>query len=118
MGGKALAVVLDAVLVLVFATIGRRSHAHGITLGGVLETAAPFLVGTAAGWLLASVTLDAAPRSWQFGAVVVVSAVVVGMLLRKLAAAGTAPSFIVVATLFLTATLIGWRLIAKLLTTD
>lgn len=111
---RLLAPALDVLAVLVFALVGRRSHAHGITLGGVLETAAPFLCGTAAGWLLASVTLDASPRSWQFGAVVVVATVVIGMLLRRLATAGTAPSFVVVATLFLAATMLGWRLLAKL----
>lgn len=112
---RLLAPLLDLLAVLVFALVGRRSHAHGITLGGVLETAAPFLCGTAAGWLLASLTLDASPRTWQFGTIVVVATVVVGMLLRRLAATGTAPSFIIVATLFLTATLIGWRLLARLL---
>ena len=112
---RLLAPLLDLLAVLVFALVGRRSHAHGITLGGVLETAAPVLCGTAAGWLLASLTLDASPRTWQFGTIVVVATVVVGMLLRRLAATGTAPSFIIVATLFLTATLIGWRLLARLL---
>ena len=112
---RLLAPLLDLLAVLVFALVGRRSHAHGITLGGVLETAAPFLCGPAAGWLLASLTLDASPRTWQFGTIVVVATVVVGMLLRRLAATGTAPSFIIVATLFLTATLIGWRLLARLL---
>ena len=112
---RLLAPLLDLLAVLVFALVGRRSHAHGITRGGVLETAAPFLCGTAAGWLLASLTLDASPRTWQFGTIVVVATVVVGMLLRRLAATGTAPSFIIVATLFLTATLIGWRLLARLL---
>ena len=110
---RLLAPLLDLLAVVVFATVGRRSHAHGITLGGVLETAAPFLCGTAAGYLLASLTLDASPRTWQFGTIVVVATVVVGMLLRRLATAGTAPSFIVVATLFLTATLLGWRVVAR-----
>ncbi|GGB66641.1 membrane protein [Knoellia flava TL1] len=110
---RLVAPLLDLLAVLVFALVGRRSHASGITLGGVLETAAPFLCGTAAGWLLASLALDASPRSWQFGAIVVAATVVIGMLLRRLAAAGTAPSFVVVATLFLTATIIGWRLLTR-----
>ena len=115
---RLVAPLLDLLVVLVFALVGRRSHAHGITLGGVLETAAPFLCGTAAGWLLASLSLDASPRSWQFGAVVVVATIVIGMLLRRLATAGTAPSFVVVATLFLAATMLGWRLVARLLSSD
>ena len=108
--------LLDLLAVVIFALVGRRSHAHGITFAGVLETAAPFLCGTAAGYLVASVTLDAAPRTWQFGAIVVVATVVVGMLFRRLAATGTAPSFLVVATVVLAVTMLGWRLIAKLLT--
>lgn len=111
---RILAPALYLLAVVVFALVGRRSHAHGITFTGVLETAAPFLCGTAAGYLLASLTFDASPRTWQFGVVVLAATVVVGMLFRRLAATGTAPSFIVVATLFLAATMLGWRLVAKL----
>jgi Protein of unknown function (DUF3054) len=107
--------VLDVVLVVLFAFVGRRSHAEGLDVGGILRTALPFLVGTAAGWLLASVTLDSGPRSLPFGAVVVACTVVVGMVLRRVAAQGTAPSFVIVATVVLTVLLLGWRLVARLL---
>ena len=46
------ALATDVVCVLVFCTIGRRSHAEGLTLTGIAETAWPFLAGTAVGWLL------------------------------------------------------------------
>ncbi len=59
--------LLDVVLVVVFAAVGRRSHAEGLDLAGIARTALPFLVGTAAGWLLASVVLDSGPRSVAFG---------------------------------------------------
>ena len=49
---SALAALADVVGVLVFCAVGRRSHAEGLTLTGVAETAWPFLAGTAAGWLL------------------------------------------------------------------
>ncbi len=49
---SALAALADVVGVLVFCTIGRRSHAEGLTVAGVAETAWPFLAGTAVGWLL------------------------------------------------------------------
>ncbi|MEO7269998.1 MAG: DUF3054 domain-containing protein [Knoellia sp.] len=109
---RLVAPLLDLLAVVIFALVGRRSHAHGITVVGVLETATPFLCGTAAGYLVASITTDAAPRSWQFGAIVVAATVVVGMLFRRLTTVGTAPSFIVVAMLFLAATMLGWRLVA------
>ncbi|ORA34429.1 DUF3054 domain-containing protein [Mycobacterium aquaticum] len=103
-----LALLADLVAVVVFCTIGRRSHAEGITLPGVAETAWPFLVGTLAGWLVS--------RGWQrptslapTGIAVWLSTVVVGMLLRKLTSAGVAGSFIVVASLVTAVLLLGWR---------
>jgi len=109
----AVAAVLDAALVLVFAAVGRRSHAEGVTLVGILETAWPFLAGVALGWLLGLLVGRSAPAGLGFGAVVVVCAVVVGMLLRVLVTgAGTAASFVVVATGVLAAFLVGWRLLA------
>ena len=81
------ALVADVVCVVVFCTIGRRSHAEGLTVAGIAETAWPFLAGTAVGWLLA--------RGWRrpvavvpTGVVVWVCTVVVGMLLRKATSAG------------------------------
>lgn len=106
-------VLLDAALVLVFAAVGRRSHEHGLTLTGVLQTAAPFLCGTAAGWLLAYSLTDLAPTSLPFGVVLVVATVVVGMGLRMALGAGVAWSFVAVATTVLSLFLLGWRLLAR-----
>ena len=109
------ALATDVVCVVVFCTIGRRSHAEGLTLSGIAETAWPFLVGTLTGWLLS--------RAWQrpaalvpTGVAVWLCTVVVGMLLRKLTSAGTAPSFIVVASLSTALLLLGWRAGVALLT--
>lgn len=113
---RAVPVLLDVVLVVVFAAIGRRSHAEGLDLAGIARTAAPFLAGTAVGWVIAVLALPAGPRTLTFGAVVVASAVIVGMLLRVLTGAGTAFSFVVVATVSLSVLLLGWRLIARLVT--
>lgn len=109
------ALATDIVCVVVFCTIGRRSHAEGLTLSGIAETAWPFLVGTLTGWL--------ASRAWQRPAALVptgiavwLCTVVVGMLLRKVTSAGVAPSFIVVASLSTALLLLGWRAGAALLT--
>ncbi|MEV0669545.1 DUF3054 domain-containing protein [Mycobacterium sp. NPDC050441] len=102
------AFLADLICVVVFCTIGRRSHAEGLTVVGVAETAWPFLTGTVVGWLLS--------RGWQrptslapTGVVVWISTVVVGMVLRKLTSAGVAVSFIVVASLTTALLLLGWR---------
>ncbi|GAA2549519.1 DUF3054 domain-containing protein [Mycolicibacterium diernhoferi] len=110
----AAALAADLVCVIVFCTIGRRSHAEGLTVAGIAETAWPFLTGTLAGWLAA--------RAWQrptslypTGLIVWVVTVAVGMLLRKATSAGTAPSFIVVASITTAVLLLGWRAIAMVL---
>jgi hypothetical protein len=108
-----LAAVLDAVLVVVFAAVGRRSHAEGLDVAGIARTAAPFLGGAAVGWVVALLTLDAGPRSLVFGVVVLAATVVVGMLLRVVLDQGTAISFVVVATTVLALLLLGWRLVAR-----
>ena len=102
------ALAADLLCVVVFCTIGRRSHAEGLTIAGIAETAWPFLAGTGVGWLLA--------RGWQrptslapTGRIVWVATVVVGMLLRKLTSQGTATSFIVVASITTAVLLLGWR---------
>jgi peptidoglycan/LPS O-acetylase OafA/YrhL len=104
----AVAALADVVLVIVFCTIGRRSHAEGITVAGVLETAWPFLAGTAVGWV--------AVRGWRrpttlapTGLVIWLCTVVIGMLLRKAISQGTALSFVVVASLVTAILLLGWR---------
>ena len=67
-----------------------------------------------AGWLAA--------RAWQrpanlypTGLIVWACTVIVGMLLRKATSAGTASSFIVVASITTAVLLLGWRAIATVL---
>jgi hypothetical protein len=109
-----LALIIDIVCVVVFCTIGRRSHAEGLTLGGVAETSWPFLSGTLIGWLISRAWR--APRALApTGVAVWVSTVVVGMLLRKASSQGVAVSFIVVASLVTALLLLGWRVVAGLI---
>lgn len=103
------ALAADGVLVIVFAALGRAEHERGSAVLGALETAWPFLVGTATGWLLVTQLGRRVPIEVGPGVTVWVCTVVVGMLLRQLAGRGTAFSFIVVATVVLGAFLLGWR---------
>ena len=109
------AVVADALCVVIFCAIGRRSHAEGVTVSGVAETAWPFLVGAAVGWLLS--------RGWRHplaivptGVVVWVSTIAVGMLLRKANSGGVALTFVIVASTVTAILLLGWRAIAAVST--
>ena len=111
----ALGLAYDTALICIFAAIGRRSHAETGALLSVLATAWPFLAGMAAGWLISLLALRRVPLTVRDGIPVWLCAVTIGMVLRGLTHAGTAFSFIVVATLFLGAVLLGWRAVAILM---
>ncbi|MGB6180261.1 MAG: DUF3054 domain-containing protein [Rhodococcus sp. (in: high G+C Gram-positive bacteria)] len=112
----ALPAAVDVVLVIGFSAIGRSSHEEGMTVMGVLSTAWPFLVGLAVGWALTYALYRekfVAAALVPTGVVAWIGAVVVGMLLRQVSGAGTAASFIVVATVTLGIFLLGWRAITR-----
>jgi hypothetical protein len=107
------ALFADVVCVIVFCTLGRRSHAEGLTVAGIAQTAWPFLAGTGVGWLLIG--------GWRrpftvipVGVVVWVCTVVVGMVLRRETSAGVSTSFVVVASVSTAVLLLGWRAAAAL----
>ncbi|MGH3275440.1 MAG: DUF3054 domain-containing protein [Streptosporangiaceae bacterium] len=109
--------ILDACAVLAFVAIGRHTHHDGDSLAGLWQTAWPFLCGLAIGLL--------ATRAWRTPLALVPSglgawlgAAGAGMVIRVLAGQGTAAAFIVVALAFLALFLLGWRVVARIVTTQ
>jgi hypothetical protein len=103
----------DILSVLLFCAIGRRSHDEGVNVTAIASTAWPFLSGTVLGWSVS--------RAWRRPTAVVPTGVTVwlctvalGMLLRKVSAAGVAASFVVVASSVTALLLLGWRAAAEL----
>ena len=97
---------------LVFVTIGRSNHHHGVTWPGMASTSWPFLVGAAVGWVGSRAwrrPMDLAPT----GVAVWLSCVVVGMVLRVVSGQGTAAAFVAVALAFLGLELLGWRALVR-----
>ena len=103
------ALLLDVVLVVVFAAVGRASHDETNAVVGAVATAWPFLVGTALGWLVVRFSRHAWPVDLAPGVTVWFATVLVGMLLRRAVGSGTALSFVVVASVVLAVFLLGWR---------
>ena len=106
------AVIADVALLALFAAAGRRSHTEGLTPTGIADTAWPFVVGAAAGWILS--------RGWRrpasvtpTGVTVWIAAVSIGMLLRRLTGSGTAWSFVLVTAAVTGVFLLGWRTVAE-----
>lgn len=109
------AVIVDIVLVLVFAAIGRASHEEDPA--GFLLTAWPFLIALLLGHLLAALLPGRPRRPWSvlWGAVVWVVTVAGGMLIRVLSGDTAEAPFIVVASIVLGLFLVGWRAVAAVL---
>jgi hypothetical protein len=106
------AAAADVLCIVAFAIIGRSSHAEGNDLAGVLQTAWPFLVGTAVGL--------AVTRSWRHpvsmgtGIGVWLCTVAGGVALRLASGSTAQPAFVVVATVTLGLLLVGWRVLYRL----
>jgi hypothetical protein len=113
-----LAAVIDVVLIVVFALIGRSSHGEANTALALWTTAYPFL----AGWAIGYVTSGAWARPlrfWPTGVVVWVLTVFVGLAIRVATGQGDVDgnplpiSFVIVATIVLGVFLLGWRAIVR-----
>ncbi len=103
----------DVLAVLVFAAVGRSSHAEGVTALGVLTTAVPFLLGLLVGWLVG--------RAWRtplrlpVGVAVWVGTVAVGFGVRAAFTHRLPLTFVLVAGTSLALFLLGWRAVAHMI---
>ena len=111
------AFVADVVLLILFVILGRRSHHEdGSFLVGTAKVVAPFLIALVVGWVVArGWNAPAAPAT---GIVIWLITVAGGMVLRHFAfSRSTAVSFIIVASVFTLAFLVGWRMLWEWRTT-
>jgi hypothetical protein len=102
------AVLADAVAIVVFATIGRANHHESTGVRGIWHTAWPFLLGAALGLALTAY-VRVRPTTIRAGIRVWVWTLVIGMVVRSSTGAGTAIAFVIVAAIVLGAFLVGWR---------
>jgi hypothetical protein len=107
-----LVLVADLVAVIVFAAIGRASHGED-GLGGLLVTAAPFLVAALAAWATPWARAD--PVSVRAGVLTVGVTAVLGLLLRWGFSGHLPPwTFVLVTIGSLALLMLGWRAVAAL----
>lgn len=110
-----IAAVVDLVLVVAFAALGRASHEEAAFGVGLFVTAWPFAFALAVGWL-ATLALRRPLAVWPTGVIIWAITVAGGLGLRVLSGDTAAVPFIIVATLTLALFLLGWRLVAALIT--
>jgi hypothetical protein len=103
-----IAVVADALSILVFAAVGRANHHESAGATGIWHTAWPFLLGAVLGLVVTAIqrvtptTIGAGVRIWVW-------TLVIGMVVRNAIGGGTPIAFVIVAAVVLGALLVGWR---------
>jgi len=99
----------DLLCVLVMAIIGTNNHETDTGISGILFVAAPFLIATTLARVFMRLTKKDETTVTD-GVTVVLFTVAIGMILRRFAFdRGTATAFVIVATVFLGITMLGWR---------
>ncbi|MCT1460220.1 DUF3054 domain-containing protein [Aestuariimicrobium sp. p3-SID1156] len=111
---KQFAILIDILLTIVFIAIGRASHSEGLRPVEILQTAWPFLLALAIGWV---VMLVRKREHMGVGAGIFlwITTWIGGIILRVASGDTAETAFIIVAGVTLAVFLIGWRLLAKLL---
>jgi hypothetical protein len=108
----ALAFAADVVAVIVFAAVGRASHAESDDILGLLATIAPFAVGLGASW--ATPIVRAQPSGLRAGLVALAGTAVLGLALRFAFTDRLPLSFAVVTVVSLGVLMLGWRALSLL----
>lgn len=106
--------LIDLVLVILFAALGRRSHAEGLDVAGIFGTAAPFLIALLV-FSCITVVWKQPHRLWPHGVVLWIGTVALGLILRVVFGATAAVPFIIVATIVLGILLLGRRLVGTMI---
>ena len=107
---RAVRIIIDLALVVVFAAIGRASHAEALDAAGLLRTAMPFVGAALLVWIVIVLTNRKFPALRE-GLVVWACTLVLGMVFRVMVGDGIQVAFVAVAALVLALFLIGWRAI-------
>lgn len=100
----------DVLVVVSFVVIGRDTHGFTSDWGATLEVALPFLLALSVGSGIAMTWMD--PTGWPAGFAIAAVTVVGGLALRRFVFdAGTATTFVVLTAGWMTAWMVGWRLV-------
>ena len=102
---------LDLAVVLLFASIGRLSHGEAADPAGIVVTAWPFVVGLI-GTTIALIGMKRPTHHLLNGVLIWAGTLVFGMWIRGSAGQGVQVSFVIVAGIFLAASMLGWRVLA------
>lgn len=113
--GPTVTILIDVVLIMLFAGLGRRSHEVSLDIVGIFQTALPFIAALVIASIV-TVFWRTWARVWPAGVFVWAITVAGGLALRVLVFGDTAAfSFQIVAALVLALLLLGRRLASSLI---
>jgi Protein of unknown function (DUF3054) len=102
------AALADLLVIVVFVAVGRRSHHEDAGTAGFFRVLWPFAVGLVVGWLATG--LYRAPMVFRRAVAAWLITVAVGVVLRIVVQGHDfAPTFIVIASVFIGGCMLGWR---------
>ncbi|HET8603605.1 MAG TPA: DUF3054 domain-containing protein [Marmoricola sp.] len=104
-----LPLLADVACLAAFALAGKTSHEAGASDWVVLAIAWPYVLSASLAHVWFSLRGGSPQRVWPEGTLVVAVTYVLGMALRVASGRGIAVAFLVVAALFLSLTMLGWR---------
>jgi hypothetical protein len=103
-----IAALADVAVLLVFVAVGRRSHQEDAGMAGFLRVLWPFAIGLAGGWAVTA--LYRTPLAWRRALGACAVTVLVGVGLRIVVQDHDfAPTFVMIASLFIGGCMLGWR---------
>jgi hypothetical protein len=107
--------ILDTLVVVSFVVIGRDTHGFVNDWEATLQVALPFLLALSVGVGITMAFMD--PTNWRAGLVIAAVTVIGGLALRKYVFGdGTASTFVWLTAGWMTAWMVGWRLVDQWLT--
>lgn len=110
---RIVALLIDLLIAVAFAIIGRAIHGESLGLIQIAQTAWTFLLGVVAAWVFMAY-LETRVTKVAAGILVWLSTWVIGNGLRWLTGAGVAVPFLIASAVGLAILFIGWRVIYNL----
>lgn len=111
---RLVALLIDLLLVTVFAISGRASHSEGLDLAGIARTAWPFLLACLIGWGVVALLKDDG-YSWRSALEIWTITWLGGLAIRVASGDTAALAFVILSGIVLGLLLVGWRWLARLL---
>ena len=109
-----LACLIDLILITLFSLVGHYTHSKNFIPAEIWDTAWPFIAALAVSWILNAIWADPI-LPLRTGVGVWGTTILIALVIRSLTGESNAPAFIVISSVLNFITLVGWRMIVRLM---